>query len=359
MYSTCLQCTKDLGTNDVLETLPIGRRVAFDATQGRLWVVCRSCGKWNLVPFDTRLESIDDCERIFRDTRTRFSTDNIGLARVREGLDLVRIGAPQLPEFASWRYGAQYKRRRRQTIAIAGAGAVAGVAVLVGINAFALVSGGVLSGLIGQVPRLGWNIVRDSRRRVVANLPDSVRPTMLKNDQLISAHLDMSGREIRLRFLRPGIFRASRETVSVAGTEGRLLARRMAAALNDTVGSTRHLSHAVARLESVGMEDWLRQAANEAIVTKPHRARWSYSAQVARQRWAGFGSPAIRLATLPAGDRLAVEMWLSEEDEARALAGELALLERQWNEAEQLAGIADSLAVPDEVTQEIDKRRST
>src|ERR1019366_8103848 len=125
VYSTCLQCTKDLGTNDVLETLPIGRRVAFDPAQGRLWVVCRSCGKWNLVPFDTRLESIDDCERIFRDTRTRYSTENIGLARVREGLDLVRIGAPQLPEFASWRYGAQYKRRRRQTLMIAGGGAVA------------------------------------------------------------------------------------------------------------------------------------------------------------------------------------------------------------------------------------------
>ncbi len=119
VYSTCLHCTRDLGRNDVLETLPIGRRVAFDAGQGRLWVVCRSCAKWNLVPFDTRLETIDACERIFRDTRTRFSTDHIGLARARDGMDLVRIGAPQRPEFASWRYGAQYKRRRMQTMAMA------------------------------------------------------------------------------------------------------------------------------------------------------------------------------------------------------------------------------------------------
>ena len=113
MYSTCLHCNKALGTNDVLETLPIGRRVAFDASQGRLWVVCRQCAKWNLVPFDTRLESIDACERLYRDTATRYSTGSIGLARTKEGLDLVRIGAALRPEFASWRYGVSYRRRRR------------------------------------------------------------------------------------------------------------------------------------------------------------------------------------------------------------------------------------------------------
>ena len=85
VYPTCLYCTKDLGANEVLETLPIGRRIAFDAAQGRLWVVCRSCEKWNLVPFDTRLETIDACERLFCDARLRFSTDNIGIARLREG----------------------------------------------------------------------------------------------------------------------------------------------------------------------------------------------------------------------------------------------------------------------------------
>jgi hypothetical protein len=105
MYSTCLHCTKSLGTNDVLETLPIGRRVAFDAAQGRLWVVCRECARWNLVPFDTRLESIDACERLYRDTPTRYATDNIGLAHTKAGLELVRIGQPLRPEFASWRMG--------------------------------------------------------------------------------------------------------------------------------------------------------------------------------------------------------------------------------------------------------------
>ena len=108
MYSTCLHCTRDLGRNDMVETLPIGRRLAFDADKGRLWVVCASCGKWNLVPFDTRLESIDACERLFRDTRTRYSTDNIGMAKVGDGLTLVRVGKALRPEFASWRYGSSH-----------------------------------------------------------------------------------------------------------------------------------------------------------------------------------------------------------------------------------------------------------
>ena len=34
---------------------------------------------------------------------------------------------------------------------------------------------------------------------------------------------------------------------------------------------------------------------------------------------------------------------LKKEDEARALSGELALLEREWKEAEELAAIADGL----------------
>jgi hypothetical protein len=54
------------------------------------------------------------CERLYRDTRTRLATENIGLARVADGTDLVRIGQPQRPEFAAWRYGDQLLHRRRR-----------------------------------------------------------------------------------------------------------------------------------------------------------------------------------------------------------------------------------------------------
>jgi len=38
MYSTCIFCQKSLGTNEVIESFPIGRRLAFDSAKGgRFW----------------------------------------------------------------------------------------------------------------------------------------------------------------------------------------------------------------------------------------------------------------------------------------------------------------------------------
>src|SRR3954469_25841832 len=104
MFTTCIYCAKGLEANETLEAFPVGRRIAFDSTHGRLWVICRSCQRWNLTPLDERREAIEQAERLFRDSRLRVSTDNIGMAKLREGLELIRIGAPQRPEMAAWRY---------------------------------------------------------------------------------------------------------------------------------------------------------------------------------------------------------------------------------------------------------------
>src|SRR2546430_10397357 len=126
MYSTCLFCHSDLGTNEVIESFPVGRRLAFDAATGRRWVICRKCERWNLTPLEERWEAVEQCERLFTQTRLRVSSDNIGLSRLREGLELVRIGKPLRPEMAAWRYGDQFGRRRRKYIIATGAiGAVA------------------------------------------------------------------------------------------------------------------------------------------------------------------------------------------------------------------------------------------
>lgn len=95
MYSTCLFCLSDLGSNEVVEIFPTGRRLAFDAATGRLWAVCRRCERWNLTPLEERWEAIEACEQLFSDTRTKFSTEQIGIARLPEGLKLVRIGRPR------------------------------------------------------------------------------------------------------------------------------------------------------------------------------------------------------------------------------------------------------------------------
>src|SRR6476660_8959903 len=69
VYTSCLFCHSDLGANHHLSTCPVGRRLAYDPKKGRLWVICTSCGRWNLTPLEERWEAIDECERLFRGTR--------------------------------------------------------------------------------------------------------------------------------------------------------------------------------------------------------------------------------------------------------------------------------------------------
>src|SRR5438045_2695 len=162
VYSTCLFCNKPLGANEALEAFPIGRRLAFDPSKGRLWVVCRQCERWNLSPLEERWEAIEDAERLYRDTRRRVATAEIGLARLTDGTELVRIGAPMRPEFAAWRYGDQFGRRRRRQMLIAGAGvtALGGLAV-----------GGAVAGV--GIGGFGWLLAR-AGRRVIEGSPEAV-----------------------------------------------------------------------------------------------------------------------------------------------------------------------------------------
>src|SRR5512142_2756098 len=153
MYSTCIFCNKPLGSNEAIEAFPIGTRVAFDSARGRLWAVCPSCERWNLSPLEERWEAIEQAEKLYRDTRRRVSTDNIGLAKIREGTTLVRIGEPQRPEFAAWRYGDQFGRRRRRHMLIAAGGIAAVGGALVGGAAAGIGIGGLAGGFsqIGRV----------------------------------------------------------------------------------------------------------------------------------------------------------------------------------------------------------------
>src|SRR5689334_278778 len=83
MYSTCLYCRTHLGANESIEAFQVGKRLAFDQRNGRLWVVCGSCGRWNLTPVDERHVAIETCEELFRASPLRVTTDEIGLARLR------------------------------------------------------------------------------------------------------------------------------------------------------------------------------------------------------------------------------------------------------------------------------------
>ena len=91
MYSSCLFCHHPLGANEMVEAFPVGRRLAFDAAKGRLWVVCTSCERWNLTPLEERWEAVEQAEHLYRDTKLRVATENIGLARLADGTGLVGL----------------------------------------------------------------------------------------------------------------------------------------------------------------------------------------------------------------------------------------------------------------------------
>jgi hypothetical protein len=59
MHSTCTFCHAPLGANAMVEHFPVGRRLAFDADRGRLWVACAACRQWNLSPLEERWEAIE------------------------------------------------------------------------------------------------------------------------------------------------------------------------------------------------------------------------------------------------------------------------------------------------------------
>ena len=163
MYTACMFCQSPLGVNDHIEHFPIGRRLAFDTAKGRLWVVCRRCAQWNLAPLEERWEAVEECERAYRAVRARVSTAEIGLAKLADGLDLVRIGAPLRPEFAAWRFGDQFGVRRRKTMLSVAGGSVLAVgtgaaivsaagAVALGMLAPALVIGGAIAATRTRAP---------------------------------------------------------------------------------------------------------------------------------------------------------------------------------------------------------------
>jgi len=69
----------------------------------------------------------------------------------------------------------------------------------------------------------------------------------------------------------------------------------------------------------------------------------------------GLGTSQIGL--MPGPVRLAMEMVTHEEDERRALAGELHELENRWREAEEIAAIADGMFLPDDINERLARIR--
>lgn len=312
-------CHKPLGANEVIESFPVGRRLAFDGARGRLWVVCRKCERWNLTPLEERWEAVEDCERIFRDTRIRVSTENIGLARHPEGLTLVRVGAPLRPEFAAWRYGDQFGRRQRRAVLYGAAGIAVFGGIVIGGAAAGILSGAVLS-QSGNFVNLWMNA-----RTLVKLRPSDGGVIKLKRQDLLGTRIRPSddGQGFRVQI------RKRSKKVWYEGPEARRFAGAILPKMNSAGGSKARVQDAVGLIETAGHPE-------------------QYLARIARgDRFQDRKGVPGYVNKMEKPQKLALEMALHEEQERRALEGELWLLERAWEEAEEIAEISDNLLLPD------------
>lgn len=351
MYSHCLFCQTTFGQNLELERLPVGRRIAFDATKGRLWVVCRACARWNLTPFEERWETIEDCERRFRGTQVRVSTDNIGLARLPEGLDLVRIGTPLRPEFAAWRYGETFLRRHSQRV-IRRAARVVGAPGLVAAGPILAATVGPVAPLALAAGALGaiYYLMRrpDLRIQLGGSRDLELSAEQIRGALLIRDDTDPNGWAIMVQHLkrldRFDWLRFGREYdpnwAVLYGQEARLAASLLLPKVNPLGGDQARVAEAVRWLEAAGgPEAAFRTFSRSHLVRMP------------------LDNVESRFTTLHAEVRLALEMALHEEEERRALAGELSVLEWVWRHEESLADLADGLGLPADLDQQLESLR--
>ena len=331
MWNHCIVCASALGANQDLEEFQIGSRLAFDSEKGRLWVVCPKCERWNLVPLDQRWEAVEALERAYRATPARYSTPEMGLARLGGGLEIVRIGDPVPGEFAAWRWGSRFGRRKRRLKSSVKRGKLikleSGTAWAAGIALAPLAPVLAPLALVGGIVAAPMILLARSQvgSPMVRGFGRPIGKSQLRGGGITPADT-FPGWSIHLNLW---------ERVPVTGGETHIitwkefsgddairLARRALPLLNRRAPKFVTVSDAV-----------------DEIATRGGVDRYLAHAAALKPKWVPFRH-------YPESILLAMEMALFQDEERRAMEGELARLEEAWREAEELATISDNLIQP-------------
>lgn len=352
MYSTCIHCTASLGRNEAVEAFPIGKRLAFDQPRGRLWVVCPACARWNLSPLEERWEAIEAMERAFHDTRLRVSTDQVGLARLRAGVDLIRIGNPLRPEMAAWRYGDQFGRRRNRQLLATGAVVGSAAAIVGGMAAAGVSMGSFLN--FWTAPRIWEALIHGRQKKSIGlvTLPDGARVKLQRRHARMSALEQTPDGALCLRL------ESVEGTHLLHGADAFQAAQRLMPVVNRFGGTRAQVQEAVQLLDARGTPEEVWRFIQQEHGWRPGQPRW----RPRDKSWMEPDKIADHPGTLhhlTPTRRLALEMALHEEQERHALEGELAALETAWREAEEIAAIADTLVTPGFVEERLGALRRT
>jgi hypothetical protein len=309
---------------------------------------------------DERWEAIEQCEQLYHDSWQRYSVENIGLAKTRSRLELVRIGAALLPEIASWRYGARLQRwtrdpeqpsgfwrRGARIVARRVAAGIARASATVGLSDEAVLR-------LSTFRRAGSVLARcedETHRRVVIRYEHLVGAVLIRPARGEPWRIQVQHDEgVSTLAERPGILAAGKLlAVLNFATVSRQEVRRALAKLGDATDPEGFWT----KIGSLVMRtSWGRFPEGElAGAPAAHSDSERLALPLATRAFWGHGGLGSQTQTplyrLPSVDRLAIEIASNEDVERRAMEGELSELREAWKEAEEIAAIADDLLVGD------------
>ena len=327
MYRRCLVCHTPYPSNESLEHFPLGVRVAYDPTRGRLWAICKECKRWRLAPIEERWEALDELEKIARDrARLLSQTDNIALLRAGP-LEIVRVGRANLTEQSWWRYGTELAKRRKNYKALSRAGAVgAGAAIWGGMatGGITFVAAWILwDKLPSTIPdaarwfRFGGDVWRGRATCPRCGFHFHRVPYRKRGDLVLRHAGDVEPTGVAYRCPR---CRDHREGgLHLGGREAEHTLRRVLAYHHFEGASERTVSSATLLIQEAGSPTDLTR-----ILLKDGK----------------------RLADLGRTGGIALEIAANEASEQRLLELELGELEAHWKTEEELAAIIDGELTP-------------
>lgn len=309
MYRTCAFCNAALRGDGGPSGLGVGRRLAFDEWRSRLWVVCPACARWNLAPLDDRLDRIDALARAARDGRLVAASPQVALIRW-QSYELVRVGQPPRVELAGWRYGERLKARERERARVVVPLTVAAVGLGIAVNVAAGGSFGIMIWNFGRVADAAYVALLGNRRvalsePLVCEACGTVMPLRARHVQH-GRLTHETGADVALLLRCPS---CAQEGALLTGVDAARALRRGLTFLNARRAARRWAETAAREVDRAGGPQGLIRDASRSAAT---------------------------LNSLRPERRLALEIAIDE-------VAELAELERQWSDAEQIAEIADGM----------------
>lgn len=327
MYQRCLVCNTPFPPNESLEHFPLGVRVAFDPSKGRLWAICRECKRWSLAPIEERWEALDELEKIVRD-RARLLSQTENIALLRSGiLEIVRVGRANLAEQSWWRYGSELAKRRKNYKSLSAAGAVgAGAAIWGGMatGSLGFIAAWILwDKLPGTIPdaarwfRFGGDVWRGRQRCQRCGYTFNRVPYRRRGNLILSHSEEMAPTGVRYRCPRCQEHREG--GLHLQGREAENTLRRVLAYHHFEGATERTVTSATRLIQEAGSPTDLTR-----ILLRDGK----------------------RLGDLGRTGGIALEIAANEASEQRLLEMELIELEAHWETEEELAAIIDGELTP-------------